>query len=287
MPTGASRLGPLVGGIFRFSGRRNRTIARRNVDLVFGESMSPQERAALVNASFRSIGMTVTELAVASRWSADAFRAVVRLDGLEHWLQAVEAGKGVVAVSGHFGSWEIRNPALACLFDVPVSVVAVGSGNPDLDTRIREIRSAHGVQCYRYGERSLGYLATLRRNGVVSFIIDRGSTKVRRGPVDFLGRSCRFPVGYAHLARRTGAPVLPLFMFREPDSTFRLVFTEPIFPDPTLDEEVDINRISQYATRALETQIHQQPEQWAWMLYPWDRGPDQHRRPADEAGVAG
>jgi KDO2-lipid IV(A) lauroyltransferase len=272
-------VGRAVGGFLFLTGRRNRGLAERNVEHVYGEQKSTVEKGKIIRRSFQSVGMAAIELVLATRWSADDFRRNITIDGIEHWHRATEAGNGIVAVTGHFGSWEIRNPALLYRFDVPVSVIGVSSGDSDLDELVRDIRSVHGVQCFRYGDRSFGYLSTLRRGGVVSFIIDRGSAKVRRGPVNFLGTEVPFPVGFAHLARQTGAPVLPTFMIRDEAeiTRHRLLFTEPIFSDSDADEKTDILRITQHAASALEAQIRCHPEQWAWMLYPWHRGWGQRR----------
>jgi len=264
-------VGRLIGRLWHRLGRRKREWAVRNVDKVFGADMTAAEKARIVRGSFESFGMALLELVMASRWDADYLRRAVAIEGAENWRQAAAAGKGVIAVSAHFGGWELRNSALHLHMETPVSLIAVGYADADIDRKVRDMRGAHGVQCYRYGDRSLGYLTTLRRNGAVSMLIDRSTDKLRHIEVDFLGLRAKFPTGFAHMARQTGAAVLPNFIIRDADSPLRhrLHITEPIFPDPGQEEEADIRRMTQIAVGRLEARIRRHPDQWAWMLYPW------------------
>ena len=119
---------------------------------------------------------------------------------------------------------------------------------------------------------------------MVSLLIDRSTDKVRHIEVDFLGLRARFASGFAHMARQTGAAVLPNFIIRDTESPLRhrLLITEPIFPDPDREAEADIRRMTEIAVSRLEEQIRRHPAQWAWMLYPWYDDTDSHggtRRP--------
>ena len=228
--------------------------------------------------------MAFLELVMASRWDADYLRRAVTIEGAENWRRAAATGKGIIAVSGHFGGWELRNSALHLHMETPVCLIAVGYTDADIDSKVRDMRGAHGVRCYRYDDRSLGYLTALRRNGAVSMLIDRSTDKLRHIEVDFLGLRAKFPTGFAHMARQTGAAVLPNFMIRDAASPLRhrLLITEPIYPDPDREAGEDIRRMTQLAVSRLDEQIRRYPEQWAWMLYPWYDETDSHggtRRP--------
>jgi len=285
LPHRSLGLGRLIGRLWYRLGRRKRGWALRNIDRVFGDEMSAAEQQRVVRESFEAFGMASLELIMASRWEGDYLRRSVTIEGAENWQMAAAAGKGIIAVSGHFGSWELRNSALHLHMETPVSLIAVGYANAEIDRKVRDMRGAHGVRCYRYDDRSLGYLTALRRAGAVSMLIDRGTDKVRHIEVDFLGLRARFPTGFAHMARQTGAPVLPNFMIRDTASPLRhqLLVTEPIFPDPDLEVADDIRRMTQLAVNRLEEQIRLHPGQWAWMLYPWYDDTESHggtRRPS-------
>ena len=279
LPRRAVALGRPIGMLFYYFAGRNRANGRLNVDRVYGATKTAAEKEAIVRRSYQAVGMAMLEMAMAYHWSADDFRKAVELDGTANWKRATEQGKGVIVVSAHFGSWELRCSTLLYQFDVPVDVVAVGSGKPEIDKKIEDIRSAHGVRCFRYGDRALGYMATLRRKGVVAFLVDRSSRRVRRVPVTFLGLEVRFPVGFAHLARQMGAPVLPVFMLRDPaDPTrHRLRLEAPILPDPALGNEDDVRRMTQEVATVIESHIRRNPEEWAWMLYRWQKRRRQRR----------
>ncbi len=93
--------------------------------------------------------------------------------------------------------------------------------------------------------------------------------------VDFFRHPARTPVGPAFLARKTGASILPLFMRRRTDDPRHHVFRfhPPIFPDASLSEEDDIERMLRAFNECLEAEIVENPGQWAWMHRRWRHPP--------------
>ncbi len=79
--------------------------------------------------------------------------------------------------------------------------------------------------------------------------------------VDFFRHPARTPVGPAFLARKTGASILPLFMRRRTDDPRHHVFRfhPPIFPDASLSEEDDIERMLRAFNECLEAEIVENP----------------------------
>jgi KDO2-lipid IV(A) lauroyltransferase len=117
----------------------------------------------------------------------------------------------------------------------------------------------------------------LRSGGVLAMIADQDSTRSRGIFVDFFGRPAYTPAGPAYLARRTGIPMLPLVIVREPDDPrlHKILIDEPIRPDPQLDEETDVQRMTQAYTRVMEGWIRQYPSQWVWVHDRWRHQPGQ------------
>ena len=80
----------------------------------------------------------------------------------------------------------------------------------------------------------------------------------------------------AILARRTGAPVLPVFALPSKPGRFRMVFEHPVEP-PADDTPEAILDFTQRCTDVLEMYVRRHPDLWLWM----------HRRWRDDEDAAG
>lgn len=108
-------------------GRRH--VAARNLDLCF-PAMTPREREVILRGHFASLGMTLMEHGLAW-WSSDALvRESVEVQGSEHLLAALATGRGVVLLTGHFGSQEFTGRVFP-LFSPPWGSSTAPAKSPD------------------------------------------------------------------------------------------------------------------------------------------------------------
>ena len=87
--------------------------------------------------------------------------------------------------------------------------------------------------------------------------------------VDFFGVPASTTPGLAVLARKSGSPVLPLFMIRNPDGTHRLIFDEIIPWDAQESPEETIRHMTQRYTAVIEKFVRRYPDQWFWLHRRW------------------
>jgi len=98
--------------------------------------------------------------------------------------------------------------------------------------------------------------------------------------VKFFGIDACTGTGLAHVARKTGAAVLPGFMVWEPaEKRYVLHFGPEIEIPVTADPQADILAGTQLATQAIEGWIRRYADQWLWIHRRWKT------RPAGESGL--
>jgi KDO2-lipid IV(A) lauroyltransferase len=107
----------------------------------------------------------------------------------------------------------------------------------------------------------------LKSNKIIAIVGDRDFTVKGGELIDFLGAKALIPKGAAIFSKKTGAPIIPTFLIREPDGTFRLSILDPMFPPKEADEEglpeeEAIRRIMRRYLAVIEDQIRQHPTQW-------------------------
>jgi lauroyl/myristoyl acyltransferase len=192
-------------------------------------------------------------------------------DGLR---AALAAGRGVVLVTGHIGSWDIAAKALG---DAQCRVHVVMSRELDAATQahVGAVRARVGLHVV-HPEASvfapLGLLGALRRNEIVAIQIDRsaGSNGVRWLP--FLGAPAPFPSGPFVLARLAGAPVLPVFAPRLGRRHYRIHVGEPVPVPPEARDPRVLDRVMLDVVAQLEEVVRRHPRQWFQFAPFWPEG---------------
>ena len=110
-------------------------------------------------------------------------------------------------------------------------------------------------------------LKALKAGQMVFILMDQGS-KESGVTVDFLGKRVSMPKGPAELARRSGAPIIPVFLTEiEPAWTFDL--GEPLYLDQNGAIEDQVAEMSQ----RMATHILEHPQWWSWHQRRWRKLP--------------
>ena len=114
----------------------------------------------------------------------------------------------------------------------------------------------------------------------VGILMDTNMTPPQGEFVKFFGTDACTATGLAHVARKTGAAVLPGFMLWEPaEGRYVLHFGARIEIPHTADAGADILAGTQLCTDAIESWIRRYPDQWLWIHRRWKT------RPAGEPGI--
>jgi len=190
---------------------------------------------------------------------------------METVLQARARGKGLIAVTGHLGNWELI-PVYFSLKGIPVNVIARRLNDPRLDRLVVGYREKRGI---RNIDRDLGARTAfrcLRRGEALGVLIDQ-DTRVESVFVDFMGRQASTPVGPAALAMRTGAPVVPVATYRDRDGRHIIEVGAPIELAAEGTERELLRENTERLSKAVEKYILCHPEQWVWIHERWKTEP--------------
>ncbi|MGI9309629.1 MAG: lysophospholipid acyltransferase family protein, partial [Gammaproteobacteria bacterium] len=131
--------GRLIGRILFATMGRRKQIAQRNIELCFPD-LPATEQKQLLKRHFLSLGMTIVEHGL-SWWASDRLmQRLIHFNGLEHVDEALQAGKGVLLLSGHFATIELSGRHLALRIP-PISAVYRPTKNPLADQIMRRTRN--------------------------------------------------------------------------------------------------------------------------------------------------
>lgn len=250
--------GRAVGRLaYRFAGKR-RAIVNRNLNLCFPD-MPTTDRTVLAKKHFEAIGISLFEMGL-GRWAPDEhLTRLMSLQGIEHVLDALNNGQGVILLSAHFTTLEASGRILKLHL-------------PPFDAVFRKNRSAFITELLQSGrERSVdrtiekrdikAMVRSLRRGNVVWYAPDQSYSRKGAEVVPFFGIPSMHTTATSTLARLGKAAVIPYFPERRPDGHYTLRVLPPLQNFPSDDP---IEDTKQYV-RVLEEHIRRCPEQYFWL----------------------
>jgi len=270
-PSAAGHVGIILGDIYRILDRRHRRIARQNLRLAFGDTISEKEINRITKEVFRNIGQTAVEFFQIPTLTYDKALDIITPEHRERLDDCLRAGKGVVLLASHFGNWELMATAGA-VAGYKISAVARPLDDPDLEKIVREIRESSGLQIIPRRTSALAIVRTLKRNQIVGILADQ-NTRKQNVFVDFFGTKAATTPGPALLALRTGAELVPVFMLREGPGKHRLIVEKPVEVVRTGDQEADVVATTQKCANTLEEYVRKYPSQWFWVHRRWRTRP--------------
>ncbi len=269
-------IGSLAGRLFE----RDRARAVENLAVAFPDVPAPI-RAALARASFKALGRNVFEALRLSAMSPEQIRArVERVEGMEHFVDAHRAGKGVIVITGHIGCWELM-PAYFVSIGYPVSVIARRMKSERLNAKLVAMRASTGVATLDRDDNPRRMLEPLRRGETLGVLIDQ-HTSVAGMYVPFFDRPAYTPTAVAKMALASGAAIVPMGIYLARDGRHIVRVLPAIAVDAmrrkTPDKDTAVRAITAECSLAVEQLIRLDPTQWVWFHHRW-REPKR-----DEAG---
>ena len=243
---------------------RLRRVAERN--LAF--ALPDHDSAAVIDGVFRSIGRILVTFARFPSIHRDNLDRWIRCEGMEHYQAALAAGRGVLFATAHLGNWELSAFAHAFLA-APMNVVVRPLDNAYIDRLVERRRSLSGNRPISKKNSARAILKALAANEAVGVLIDQNASLVDGVFVDFFGAPACAGTGFAKLAARSGAAVIPGFaLWSASEGRFVLRFYPP----------APITGDAQHDTQVIQAQLEQviraYPDQWLWIHRRWKTQPE-------------
>ena len=245
---------------------RLRRTARRNLELAYPEKTAA-EREVIVDEVFRSIARLLYTFARFPQIHRENVSQWIRYEGLEHYLEAKKAGRGVLVATAHFGNWELSAFAHALMTE-PMHVMIRPLDDPSIDRLVETRRQLSGNQLISKREAARAVLKALQQNQAVGVLIDQNTSADEGVFVDFFGIAACANTGFAKIAAHTGAAVIPGFaVWSEKEHRYVLRFYPPV---PITG---DVTAVTQRLHARLEEVIREAPGQWLWIHRRWKTRP--------------
>jgi KDO2-lipid IV(A) lauroyltransferase len=253
--------------------RRLRRIGLHNLRMVFPELPEP-ERIGILKDCFKNLGRLLVEFSHFPELNKSNIADYVIYDGFDNYAEAVRRGRGVIYLTGHFGSWELGSFSQS-IYGYPLKFVVRPIANSRVDSLIERYRVLGGNVPIRRRNASREILKALRNNEAVGILFDQNTTRDEGVFVDFFGIPAATTPAIATFALRTGAAVVPAFIiWDESIGKHRLRFDRALQLIQTGDPASDIIENTKLFSQVLEDYVRQYPDQWLWIHRRWKTRPE-------------
>jgi KDO2-lipid IV(A) lauroyltransferase len=261
-----------LGSIAYYFAGDTRRLVLQHLAIAYKDELQVDEIKRLGKRVFKMLGSNTGDMLRATRVETlSDLEAFLVTNGLQNYAKAIARGKGVIFLTCHLGA-----------FDLQVSNMALRGLNPNIigtplkDERLNELlwdyRNKYGAIAIARGKETFKLIKVLKSGGSVALLIDQ-DTKVKSRFVNFFGRPAATPVGATVLAMKTGAAIIPTFIFLGTDWKQHMEILPEIPMRLTGDEEADMVYNTQVLTNFIENTIREHPEQWVWMHERWKTKP--------------
>ena len=216
--------------LYRFLPFR-RAVVLENLRRVYGDNVPEDEIERLAQAHYGHLLQLLGEFVHFRFLSAERKASLVRVENYEAFVAALQQGKGVLILTGHFGNWE-------------VATIAGLAKYPEFRGKFHFVRRAFkprwldALITRRFNQAGFGVIGKrgsldrildlLAAGDVIVFPFDQHAAPPDGIEVEFFAHPAWTFRSLAIIALATGAPVLPAAGWREDERHHVMRFGEPI-----------------------------------------------------------
>jgi len=245
-----------------------RRIAMDNLRRAFKDEKTEDEYKDIAKGAFVNFARTTLEFMRLPIIMKNGINKIISGDEERKFIdQAMQGDKGMVLITGHFGSWELFGGWLASL-GYPTDFLVGQQHNLLVDKMLNDLRRSTGVGLIPVGVAARHVIKALKNRHQVAFISDHHSAS-GGVVVKLFDRPASTPKGAAMFSIQVGCPVVLGVLLRKKYNLHEPIVFEPIYPPDTGDKEKDIESITQQYTSLLESVIRKYPDQWMWTHRRW------------------
>jgi len=271
---------PMVYGLFDILAKvlyrvdkKRRELTLLNLAHAFPRS-DETKREALAKETYRQLGQTVAEIVLMFVDRFDIDEAIMnKADAVKRleWITIRAKNRGVIALTAHFGNWELLAHFLA-MQGFEMLVIGRKGNNRLIEERITTpFRRKYGNDSAYKGNAMLAMVKRLKKGGNVGILIDQKSGHLASAKVPFFGEDAETTLSVATLKEKLNPLVVPFFAIRTGKGQYVIEVGDPIEYEGEEEGEAKLAAMTAQYNREMEKVIKRHPEQWFWMHNRWRR----------------
>lgn len=268
----AVSIGASLGLLISMTFKRDMHKARRHLSLAFRNGYRSGWDEAIARRMFINFGKNLADTVRFKSHFRKDILPHIEVEGIEHFEEVYNRGKGVIAVTGHIGNFELI-AAWSAASGYKTSAIGRELYEKRINNLLVDNRGSTGVVNVSTDDSPRRIVKLLREGYALGVLIDTDSFRVRSKLIPVFGRLSNTPVGQSVLGLRTGAGFVPMACVRE-GKNYKII----IKPEQTIKRtdnfEKDLYNITEKCTKVLEEIITEYKDQWIWLHNRWHTRPE-------------
>ncbi len=242
--------------------KKHLKIARANLDLVYGNSISKERKEQIIYNSYKSLVFNMYEFIENQRISKDELLAKADILNKEIIEKAFKDNRKIIYITAHYGGWEITLPYIALMFG-EIAVVNRKMNNPYMQKRYAEARTKNKITMLDKKSAAKGMLQAFKDNKSIAMVIDQ---HIRTGiEIDIIGIKDLATDATARMALKFDAIIIPIFTVNNGFRDWTIEVQEPIdVKTYEFKSEDKIKELTQIQNDIVSNQILKKPDFWLW-----------------------
>ena len=232
-------------------------------------AVSREKAGAITKAMCRNIGMTFMEILYMPALNAANIRQFVKLEREDLLREALAEKKGAVMLAIHMDNWEWLGAALS-LYGYPLTSFIKKQPGESVNRILEYLRTGVGIELFTRGTgETVAAARALKKGKMLGFISenDGGYDGIF---VPFLGKMASTPAGPAFFAQKFKAPIVPIFIVRDPGGGHKTIVYDKFYYEDTGNEQKDMYNCTLKMTMIVEDVIRRHPDNWLWFQRRWN-----------------
>jgi Kdo2-lipid IVA lauroyltransferase/acyltransferase len=246
----------------------NVKVVKKNVSKVLDIDPNSKKAKRLALAIFINWAKNIADFLKHSVVSGERLKKRVEISGLDNLDGALKKGKGVVIFTAHIGNFEWGACRVAIegydMWGVSLARKSM------LTNKFFELKRLSKGMNTLYANRMLNVFRILKGNGVVAIPSDWDPTGVAARPFTFFGKEAHLPTGALQIALKSGAELVPSFIWRKGRYNHIQVIDEPLKLIREGDKETLIEINMEMVLRVMEKYISSHISEWEMFHDIWE-----------------
>lgn len=271
----ALMLAGFFGEVWFLLNTKDRKIAESQMAFALG--ISGKKLKAYTQACFISMTKNLIDAIRMGHWSKEYMGSMVDVYGLEYFDHAYKQGKGVIALTGHIGNFELLAAWFSYFKSYKVSVIGRELYDKRFDRILVSQRKGFNLNNIPTTSSVKTIMKALNDGHALGVLLDQDSTKVAGYFINFFGKKANTAAGPIFIADKTGSPIVPMAIYRKNDDRYHIRIMPPLEVNWTDDKEESIKNALEKCNQSLEELIKHDPIQWTWIHNRWRTRPPQEK----------
>jgi len=258
-------LAQIAGALLSFFDRHRYDVALSNLEVAFGDRLSPSDRRRIARESFQHFARTMVDLLWSPRLTQKNFSRYIELHNLEELARSSGPKRSVLIACYHYSNFEWLSLASGFL-DLKGTIISQEFKNSLLDPIFKKLRQQSGHDLVPRERGIMRLYKVLRRKGRTALLVDL-TVPPSQGAVaiDCFGLKTSVTSAHTWLHEQTGVPIIPAHCEPLPHGRYRLIFHPKINNTAGMTHQ----QIAQACWNSFEPYVRKNPAPWLWMYKHW------------------